>query len=116
MKEDYTFGEFTEKMDPKEGFAVVDCNDPRVRVILAFFILIFYPEKSTPMTITLASIILEALRQKRKVDWALLMHELVSKMVTTLPKAKSTPLLSYLVHLYHYYKLLRREEIVSWEA
>ncbi len=49
-------------------------------------------------------------------DWALLMHELVVKLVKALPKAKDTPLSSYLAHLYHHYELLRKEEVVSCET
>ncbi len=49
-------------------------------------------------------------------DWALLMHELVSKIVKALNQAKGTPLSSYLTHLYHHHEALREGERVSWEA
>jgi hypothetical protein len=44
------------------------------------------------------------------------MHELVNKMVKALPKARGTPLSSYLAHLYHHFELLRKEEVVNWET
>jgi hypothetical protein len=115
-KEDYTPGEFVGKADPKEGFAITDCKDPEARAVLGFLIPIFYPEKPTRVTITWASTILGALRQKREVDWVMLMQELVRKMVKALPKAKSTPISSYLAHLYHHHELLRGDEMVSWGA
>jgi hypothetical protein len=99
-KEDFTSGEFSGKADPKEGFAITDCKDPKARAVLAYLIPIFYPEKPMRITSTWASTILGAFRRKREVDWALLMHELVVKLVKALPKAKGTPLSSYLAHLY----------------
>jgi hypothetical protein len=115
-KEDFLSGEFAGKADPKEGHAIADCKDAEARTVLAFLIPIFYPEKPTRVTNTWASTILGAFRMKRRVDWALLMHELVSKLVKALPKAKSTPLSSYLAHLYHFHDFLRPEERASWET
>jgi hypothetical protein len=101
-REDFTSREFSGKANPKEGFAIADCKDPEARAVLAFLILIFCPEKPTRITSTWASTILGAFRRKREVDWALLMHELVVKLVKALPKARGTPLSSYLAHLYHH--------------
>ena len=49
-------------------------------------------------------------------DWGLLIHDLVTKMVKSLPTTKGTPLSSYLAHLYHHFELLQEDEMVSWEA
>jgi hypothetical protein len=95
---------------------VADCKDRRARAVLAFLIPVFYPEKPTRVTITWANTIFGSFQGKREVDWSLLMSQLISKLLKSLPKVKSTPLSSYLAHLYHQEELLSQEEILSWES
>jgi hypothetical protein len=89
---------------------VADCKDHHARAVLAFLIPIFYPEKPTRITITWANTIFGSFRGEREVDWAGLMHELVQKLLKALPKAKSTPLSSYLTHLYRHSDNLMPDE------
>ena len=79
-------------------------------------ILVFYPKKPTRVTVTWASTIFDSFQGKRVVDWSLLMSELVSKLLKSLPRAKSTPLLSYLTSLYHQTELLSLDELRDWTA
>jgi hypothetical protein len=65
---------------------------------------------------TWANTILESFQGKREVDWSLLMSQLISKLLKSLPKVKSTPLSSYLAHLYHQEELLSQDEVRSWES
>ena len=44
------------------------------------------------------------------------MSELISKLLKSLPKAKSTSLSSYLAHLYHQTELLSPDELRGWTA
>ena len=90
---------------------MVDCKDPRARAVLAFLIPVFCPEKSTRVTVTWANTIFGSFQGKRAVDWILLMTELVSKLLKSLPRAKSTLLSSYLAHLYHQTELLSPDEL-----
>ena len=115
-KDDYAKDQFSGRIDAKEGYSIADCKDARARAVLAFLIPVFYPEKPTRVTVTWANTLLGSFQGKREVDWGLLMHDLVVKLLKTLPKAKSTPLSSYLVHLYHQEELLHPEELRSWTA
>ena len=115
-KEDFAKDQFAGKIDAKEGYNVADCKDPRARAVLAFLIPIFYPEKPTRITVTWANTIFGSFEGKRAVDWGLLMSELITKLLKSLPRAKSTPLSSYLAHLYHQAELLSPDELRGWTA
>ena len=115
-KDEYAKDQFAGKIDSKEGYCVADCRDSRARAVLAFLIPVFYPEKPTRVTVTWANTIFGSFQGKREADWSQLMSELISKLLKSLPKAKSTPLSSYLAHLYHQEELLSPEEVRSWTA
>jgi hypothetical protein len=42
--------EFVGRTDLKEGFAMADCKDSRIRAVYAFLIPVFYPDKPTRIT------------------------------------------------------------------
>ena len=113
-KDDFARELFDGRVDAKEGFSVEDCRDKRVRAVLAFLLPIFYPEKPHPLTITWANTIVGSFQRKREVDWGLLLNDVISKLLKALPKAKSTPLSSYLTHLYCHADLLTPAEHLSW--
>ena len=115
-KDEYARDQFAGKIDAKEGYCVADCKDGRARAVLGFLIPVFYPEKPTRVTVTWANTIFGSFQGKREVDWSWLMSELIVKLLKSLPRAKSTPLSSYLAHLYHQEELLSPEEIRSWTA
>ena len=54
-------GMFSGRINPKDGYAVVDCKDPRARKVLEFLVPILYPEKPTRVTITVGNTISGAL-------------------------------------------------------
>ena len=45
-------GMFSDRVNPKDGYVVVDCKDPRVKRVLEFLVPLLYPEKPTRVTIT----------------------------------------------------------------
>ena len=61
-------GKFSGWINPKDGYAVVDCKEPRVRRVLEFLVPLLYPEKPTRVTITVGNTIFEALSGERLVD------------------------------------------------
>ena len=61
-------GMFSGRVNPKDGYAVVDCKDPRARKVLEFLVSIMYPEKPTRVTITVGNTIFGALSGERQVD------------------------------------------------
>ena len=52
------------------------------------------------MTITVGNTIFGAYTGERKVDWALVMRDMVRRLLTEIGKSKPTPICSYLLHLY----------------
>ena len=54
-------GKFWNPVNPKDGFAIADCEDARVKRVMKFLIPILYPKKPTCVTVTLGNIIFGAL-------------------------------------------------------
>ena len=61
-------GMFSGRVNPKDGYAVADCKDPRVKRVLEFLVPLLYPEKPTRVTITVGNTIFGALSGERPVD------------------------------------------------
>ena len=61
-------GMFSGRVNPKDGYVVVDCKDPRAKRVLEFLVPLLYPEKPTRVTITVGNTIFGALSEKRPVD------------------------------------------------
>ena len=91
-------GKFSVLVNPKDGYPVADCEDPRERRVLEFVVLILYPEKPTRIRVTLSNTIFGILSRIRKVSWGLVMQELVEKLVSGLEKGKPSPISRYLFH------------------
>ena len=45
-------GKFRHAANPKDGFAIVDCEDSKAKRMLEFLIPILYPEKPTQVMVT----------------------------------------------------------------
>ena len=65
------------RVNPKDGYAVADCKDPRVKRVLEFLVPLLYPEKPTRVTITVGNTIFGALSGERPVDWGIVVKDLV---------------------------------------
>ena len=61
-------GMFSGHVNPKDGYVVVDCKDPRARRVLEFLVPLQYPEKPTRVTITVGNTIFGALSGERLID------------------------------------------------
>ena len=48
-------GMFSGRVNPKDGYAVVDCKEPRARKVLEFLVPLLYPEKPTRIIITVGN-------------------------------------------------------------
>ena len=66
-------GKFQNPANPKDGFAIADCEDSRAKRVLEFLIPILYPEKPTRVTVTIGNTIFGALLGERKVDWGVVL-------------------------------------------
>ena len=99
-------GMFSGRVNPKDGYAVVDCKDPRVKRVLEFLVPLLYPEKPTRVTITVGNTIFGALSGERPVDWGIVVKDLVQRLLSRMGKSKATPIYPYVFHLYHSHELL----------
>ena len=99
-------GKFSGRVNPKDGYAVVDCKEPRARKVLEFLVLLLYPEKPTRVTITVRNTIFGALSGERLVDWGIVVKDLVQRLVSEMGKSKVTPICPYVFHMYHSHELL----------
>ena len=61
-------GKFSEQVNPKDEYVVVDCKEPRARKVLEFMVPLLYPEKPSRVTITVGNTIFRALSGERPVD------------------------------------------------
>ena len=69
----YVDGKFSIQINPKDGYIIADCVDPRERRVLEFVVLIIYLEKPNRITVMVANTIFGALNGVRKVSWGLVM-------------------------------------------
>ena len=108
-------GKFRNAANPKDAFAIADCEDSRAKRVLEFLVPILYPEKPTRVTVTVGNTVFGALLGERKVDWGILLQSVVAKLVDGVRKFKATPIGPYLFHLYMGQELLNGEEMVTYE-
>ena len=99
-------GKFSGRVNSKDGYAVVDCKEPRARKVLEFLVPLLYPEKPTRVTITVSNTIFGALSGERPVDWGVVVKDLVQRLLTGMGRSKATPICPYVFYLYHSHKLL----------
>ena len=99
-------GMFSGRVNPKDGYAVVDCKEPRARKVLEFLVPILYPEKPTRVTITVGKTIFGALSWERPIDWGIVVKDLVQRLLSEMGKSKATLICPYVFHLYHSHELL----------
>ena len=103
-------GMFAGRVNPKDGYAVADCRDPRVRRVLEFLVPLLYPEKPTRVTITVGNTIFGALSGERPVDWGVVVKDVVQRLLSGMGKLKATSICPYIFHLYHAHELLLTAE------
>ena len=70
-------GMFSGRVNPKDGYAIVDCNDPRVKRVLEFLVPLLYPKNPMRVTITVGNTIFGVLSGERPVDWGIVVKDLV---------------------------------------
>ena len=104
-------GMFSGHVNPKDGYVVVDCKEPRTRRVLEFLVPLLYPEKPTRVTIMVGNTIFGALSGERPVDWGIVVKDLVQRLFFGMGKSKATPICPYIFHLYHSHELLVRAQI-----
>ena len=106
---------FRNAANPKDGFAIGDCEDSKAKRILEFLISILYPEKPTRVTVIVGNTIFGALLGERRVDWGIVLQTIVTKLVEGAWKLKVTPIGPYVFHLYMGQEVLSAEEIVAYD-
>ena len=108
-------GKFWNAANPKDGFAIADCEDSRAKRVLEFLIPIFYPEKPTWVIVTMSNTIFGALLGERKVDWGIVLQAVIAKLVEGAQKLKATSIGPYMFHLYMRQEVLSTEEMAAYD-
>ena len=106
---------FRNAANPKDGFAIADCEDSRAKRVQEFLISILYPEKPTWVMVIVGNTIFGALLGERKVDWGIVLQAVVVKLVEGARKLKAMPIRPYMFHLYMGQEVLSAEEIVAYD-
>ena len=101
---------FSGRVNPKDGYAVVDYKEPRARRVLEFLVPLLYPKKPTRVTITVGNTIFGALSKERLIDWGIVVKDLVQRLLSGMGRSKATPIYPYVFHLYHSHELLLTAE------
>jgi hypothetical protein len=114
-KDEYVKECFKDLPNPKDGYSIDDCKNPRHRRLLAFLVPIVYPEKPNRITITWDNTIFGALNGGWKVNWARVITTLVVQLAARVGKSRATPICPFLYHLYERKELLRPEEEKAWK-
>jgi hypothetical protein len=114
-KDEYVKDCFKALPNPKDGYDIEDCKDPRHRRLLAFLAPIVYPDKPNRITVTLGNTIFGALIGGRKVNWARIITNLVIQLASRVGKTRASPICPFLYHLYERKELLKLEEERTWK-
>jgi hypothetical protein len=114
-KDEYVKECFKDLPNPKDGYSIDDCKNPRHRRLLAFLVPIVYPEKPNRITITWGNTIFGALNGGWKVNWARVITTLVVQLAARVGKSRATRICPFLYHLYERKELLRPEEEKAWK-
>ena len=112
----YIEGKFRNEADPKDGFPVRECRDPRERRLIEFLVPIVHPDKPTRVTRTIENTIFGAMSGERPVDWAIISMELANRLVGGAGKSKPTSICPFLYHMYESKGLLMEEEETDYTA
>ena len=99
-------GKFSGRVNPKDGYVVVDCKEPRAKRVLEFPVPLLYLEKPTRITSTVGNTIFKALSGERLVDWGVVVKDLVQRLLSGMGRSKATPICPYVFHLYYSHELL----------
>ena len=110
----YIVGQFSKSVNPKDGYAVSDCNDFRAKQVLEFLIPILYLEKPTRVTVMVGNTVIGALLGDRPIDWGLLIYDVVARMVGLVSKGKPTMVCHFMFHLYKERQVLQVRELVTY--
>ena len=94
-------------MNPKDEFAISECKDVRARRMLEFLVPILYTEKLIQVTIIVENTIFRALSEEQRIDWFLVIRDVVVELLFDVGKRKPIPICSFVFHLYEYLDTMR---------
>ena len=112
--EKYIVGQFSKSVNPKDGYAVSDCEDFRAKQVLEFLIPILYSKKPTRVTVTVGNTVFGVLMGDRPADWGLLIYDVVARMVGLVSKGKPTMVCPFMFHLYKERQVLSLSELATY--
>ena len=103
-------GKFANPSHPKDGYSLLECTNLRARWVLEFLVPILYPEKPTRVTVTMGNTIFGAYTREWEVDWALVIQDVVRRLLNGVGKSKPTPICPYLLNVYIAYDVVQADD------
>ena len=111
-REKFAEGKFANPPHPKDRYPLPECKDPRARRMLEFVVSILYPKKPAGVTVTVENTIFGVHIGEREVNWALVIRDMVKRLLTGIGKLKPMPICPYLLHLYITHDVVQPEDKV----
>ena len=108
--ERFVEGKFANPPHPKDSYPLSECKDPRATQMLEFVVPILYPEKPARVMVTVGNTIFGAYTREKEADWALVIRDIVWRLLTGIGKSKPTPICPYLLHLYIAHEVVQVED------
>ena len=102
-------GKFRGEHNPKDGFHLGNCRNPRERRVIEFIMPILSPEKPKRLNITMANTMFGAISGVWPVHWGRLIHKYVERSLPHIGR-KPSFLSPYILHLYHQYGYINEAE------
>ena len=103
-------GKFSHPPHCKDGYALSDCKDLRMKKVLEFLIPILYPEKPARVIVTVGNTIFSALIGEREVGWALVIRDMVKRLFVAIGKSKPTLICPNVFHLYYAHETIQSKD------
>ena len=91
-------GKFRADPSPKDGFHPGNCRNLRERINLTFLMPVFNPDKPKRISLTMANTLFCAMSEVRPVNWGLIIHEVIERVLPNVGR-KPSFLSPFILHL-----------------
>ena len=111
----YTDGKFSNRVNPKDGFAMLECKDARAKRVVQFLVLILYSKRPTWLTIIIENTIFGALSVEKKLDWAVVIKDVVQRLLYVVEKLKPPLICPYVFYLYEFADTMKLDKRKAYQ-
>lgn len=114
--EDFTGSYFDGKRNVRIGWKLEQCTDKvDLLPLLQFLVPIFYPERQNRALLALASTIIASWKGIKVINWAKMLHVVITRQIAVMKTGSFTWISVYLSHLYAHKKCFTPSEFIEWK-